>query len=82
MTEMIKMMCENYQMGFITSHEFLLQYSDILRSLGANKCVEDKMDELLEPFASAVAEMLMKGNPESNMIEHYGTAVFRSPSVR
>lgn len=82
MKEMIRQMCENYRMGFITSHEFLMQYSDTLRFLGANKCVEDKISELLEPFASAVADMLMSDNSEYNMIEHYGTEAFRSPSVR
>lgn len=77
MKEMVKQMCDNLLMGFITPHEFLLQYADLLRFFGAHKCVEDKMSELLQDFALDVANMLMTENVENNMIEHYGTSIFR-----
>lgn len=72
MNEDIKTMVENFHMGFISPTEFLMQYSEYLRFLGAEKCIVDKMDELLSGLACSVAAMLESGNRNNNRIENYG----------
>lgn len=76
MKEEILMMVQNYELGFISPLEFLLQYRDYLQILGAHKCVEDKINETLSDLAGDVAKMLKSGNAKNNMIEHHGTAAF------
>ena len=68
----LSQMCDNYELGFITSHEFLMQYMDILRMFGAHKCLEDKMSEMLNDLASGIVCMLRDENKGNNMIEFFG----------
>ncbi|UKK61139.1 hypothetical protein L6468_08990 [Prevotella communis] len=70
-------MAENLEMGFISPLEFLLQYGDILRALGAEKCLNDKMSEILEPLATSIAAMVKKGNVNNNQIENFGSPAFQ-----
>lgn len=77
MTDTIKQMCENLEMGFISPLEFLMQYADILRMLGAEKCIKDKMNEKLQDLALDICHMLKTGNEQNNQVENYGTITFR-----
>lgn len=76
MNEEIRQMVENYHMGFISSHDFLCQYTDFLRQFGAHKCIEDKISEQLNNLADDIINMLSCGNKYNNMIEHHGSGVF------
>lgn len=74
--EEIKIMVENYEQGFISPMEFLMQYKNFLQFFGAHKCIEDKMNDALNDLASGVAKMLKNGNENNNQIENFGTPAF------
>lgn len=76
MEEQIKMMLENYELGFISSMDFLSQYKNILQLFGAHKCIEDKMNEALSDLANGIFKMLKSGNETNNQIENFGTPAF------
>ena len=76
MNEDLKTMVDNFNMGFITPTDFLRQYEDYLRTLGAEKCLSDKMDELLSGLACSIVGMLEMNNKNCNRIENYGTAAW------
>lgn len=62
----------NYQMGFITSHEFLCKYLDLLSQFQASRVLRNLMDEALRPLANDVISCVrgnwdletIKENPE------------------
>ena len=74
--EEIKKLIENREMGFISTLDFLMTYYAILRSLGAHKCLEDKMCEILEDFEGDIIHMLKTGNATNNQIEAHGTGTW------
>ena len=61
MKEEILEMVSNYQNGFISPMELLNQLSDMLSCLGANKELDDIINNLLSPLADFVEMKLIKG---------------------
>lgn len=72
----IKELIENYEMGSISASDFLNRYVSILQFFGAHKCVEDRINVLLQDFADDVVKMLKSGNATNNMIENHGTGAW------
>ena len=64
-------MVDNYQNGFITPMELLNQLSDLLSYLGANKELDDIINDLLSPLADFVEMKLIKG-------EHFSISEFKN----
>ena len=56
--EIIKDIVKNYQMGFITSYEFIQQYMDVLKLLGADKELSDTWNGLCEPLAQHLCKIV------------------------
>ena len=52
--EEIKTLKENYKMGFITAHEFLCGYTDVLAKLGAQGELAEVMNTILAPLADFI----------------------------
>lgn len=57
--EEIKTIKENYEMGFITSYEFLCQYADVLARLGASGELCNAMNTVLAPLADFVVKDIL-----------------------
>ena len=57
--EEIKTIKENYEMGFISSIEFLWQYAGVLAKLGAQGELLDAMNKELAPLADFVVEDIL-----------------------
>ena len=55
-------MVENFHDGFISSKEFLNQYSDLIAYLGFADYLDERINDLLYPLAKFVADKLKDGN--------------------
>ena len=71
MKKEIMEMVSNYQNGFITPMMLLNQLSDLLSYLGANKELDDIINDLLSPLADFVEMKLIKG-------EHFSFSEFKN----
>ncbi len=67
----LKEIASNYQMGFISPTEFLMQVKDFLHFAGAEKCLTDKMDESLLPLADFMCGILTSSNKDYKRIEDF-----------
>ena len=56
---------ENYEMGFITPHEFLTQIEEILFQVGAGRDLTDAMNLALQPLASFVHDEILNAPAEN-----------------
>lgn len=54
--EEIKEIKKNYEMGFISSHEFLCEYAGVLSKLGAQGELIDAMNTVLAPLADFIVK--------------------------
>lgn len=57
--EEIKEIKKNYEMGFISSHEFLCEYAGVLSRLGAQGELIDAMNAALAPLADFVVRDIL-----------------------
>lgn len=59
----IKTIKENYELGFISPHEFLCELCDVLEELGAQGELIDTMNETLAPLANFIKDEIIKAIP-------------------
>ena len=71
MKKEILLMVSNYQNGFTSPMEMLNQLSDMLSCLGANKELDDIINEFLKPLADFMEMKLIKG-------EHFSISEFKN----
>lgn len=57
---MINEIVTNYKLGFITSQEFIGQYIDVLNLVGAGDVLSDKMNEVCQPLAQYLVNIVEK----------------------
>ena len=57
--EEIKEIKKNYEMGFISSHEFLCEYIDVLAELGAQGELIDAMNTVLALLADFIVKDIL-----------------------
>ena len=70
--EEIKEIKKNYEMGFISSHEFLCEYADVLSKLGAQGELIDAMNTALAPLADfVVKDILNAKDAEKKQIKDF-----------
>lgn len=60
----LKQILQNYRMGFITPVEFIYQYMDVLRQMGAEKELHQVFNNLNMPLAEFLAGII-EGNNKS-----------------
>ena len=70
--EVIKEIKKNYEMGFISSHEFLCEYAGVLSKLGAQGELIDAMNTVLAPLADfIVKDILNASDDEKKQIKDF-----------
>lgn len=62
--EEIKEIKKNYEMGFISSHEFLCEYADVLSKLGAQGELIDAMNTVLAPLADFIVKDILNAKDD------------------
>lgn len=70
--EEIKEIKKNYEMGFISSNEFLYEYAGVLSKLGAQDELIDAMNTVLAPLADfIVKDILNASDDEKKQIKDF-----------
>ncbi len=70
--EEIKEIKKNYEMGFISAHEFLCEYAAVLVKLGAYGELTDAMNTVLAPLADfIVKDILNAKDAEKKQIKDF-----------
>ena len=72
MKEEIERICNNYEMGFISPLEFLMEVKEILRLFGADEVIDRKLSEVTAPFADYVKMIVSTGNNARVNISDFG----------
>ena len=62
--EEIKEIKKNYEMGFISSQEFLCEYADVLSKLGAQGELIDAMNTVLAPLADFIVKDILNAKDD------------------
>ena len=63
---------KNYEMGFISAHEFLCEYAGVLSKLGAQGELIDAMNTVLAPLADfVVKDILNAKDSEKKQIKDF-----------
>ena len=62
--EEIKEIKKNYEMGFISSQEFLCEYANVLAKLGAQGELLDAINTVLSPLADFVVKDILNAKDD------------------